>query len=185
VTQTDPDLRDRIADALLTTRRADYADLGVKANHREHRFDARCALCTYDVDALADAVMAELRRLAGEAQQDKPAVDRAAVYAEVADRLAADAERGDKEGLMRIYRRSAAKQVRAWADELARETQQEPTQDGEEPTWSDTCPHCKSWYTTSEPGAHEASCPKRPAAEQLTAVARSGQPETDPEARRG
>jgi hypothetical protein len=60
VNQTDPDLRDRIADALLTTRRADYADLGVKANHREHRFDARCALCTYDVDALADAVLAVL-----------------------------------------------------------------------------------------------------------------------------
>jgi hypothetical protein len=58
---TNPDtLRDRIADALLTTRRTDYADLGVKANHRQHRFDARCALCTYDVDALADAVLAVL-----------------------------------------------------------------------------------------------------------------------------
>ncbi|MFF7329713.1 hypothetical protein [Streptomyces sp. NPDC008150] len=53
-------LRDRIADALLTTRRTDYADLDVKANHRQHRYDARCALCAYDVDALADAVLAVL-----------------------------------------------------------------------------------------------------------------------------
>ncbi|GHH30089.1 hypothetical protein [Streptomyces rubradiris] len=53
-------LRGRIAEVLLTTRRADYADLGVKANHREYRFDARCALCTYDVEALADAVLAVL-----------------------------------------------------------------------------------------------------------------------------
>ena len=53
-------LRDRIAGALLTTRRTDYADLNVKADHRNHRFDARCALCTYDVDALAVAVLAVL-----------------------------------------------------------------------------------------------------------------------------
>ncbi|WP_405925458.1 hypothetical protein [Streptomyces sp. NBC_00035] len=59
---------------------------------------------------LADAVLAVL-----------PATtDRAAVYTEVADRLAADAERGEKEGFTRIYRRSAAKQVREWADELRR-----------------------------------------------------------------
>lgn len=43
---------------------------------------------------------------------------RAAVYAEVAERLAADAEQGDKEGFTRIYRRSAAKQVREWGDLL-------------------------------------------------------------------
>ncbi|MBB5932354.1 hypothetical protein [Streptomyces echinatus] len=53
-------LRDRIAEALLTTRRTDYADLNVKADHRNHRFDARCALCAYDVDALTDAVLAVL-----------------------------------------------------------------------------------------------------------------------------
>ncbi|MBE4790986.1 hypothetical protein [Streptomyces caniscabiei] len=47
------------------------------------------------------------------------AADRAAVYREVADRLAADAEQGAKEGLTRIYRRSAAQQVRDWADEAA------------------------------------------------------------------
>ncbi|MGW4042998.1 hypothetical protein [Streptomyces sp. NPDC004721] len=50
----------------------------------------------------------------------QPPADQAAVYAEVADRLAADAEQGDKEGLTRIYRRSAAKQVRDWANELRR-----------------------------------------------------------------
>jgi len=55
-----PTLRDRITEALLTTRRTDYADLNVKADHRNHRFDARCALCTYDVDALTDAVLAVL-----------------------------------------------------------------------------------------------------------------------------
>jgi hypothetical protein len=49
-----------------------------------------------------------------------PAIaDRAAIYAEVADRLAADAEQGDKDGLTRIYRRSAARKVRDWAAEQA------------------------------------------------------------------
>ncbi|WP_055694672.1 hypothetical protein [Streptomyces prasinopilosus] len=50
-------LRDHIAEALLTTRRTDYEG---KADHRQHRYDARCALCAYDVDALANAVMAVL-----------------------------------------------------------------------------------------------------------------------------
>ncbi|MFI5880887.1 hypothetical protein [Streptomyces sp. NPDC051554] len=45
--------------------------------------------------------------------------DRAAIYAEVADRLAADAEQGDKEGFTRIYHRAAAFQVRMWGTELA------------------------------------------------------------------
>ncbi|MFJ4787624.1 hypothetical protein [Streptomyces sp. NPDC088794] len=58
-----------------------------------------------------------------------PATDRATVYTEVADRLAVDAEQGDKEGLTRIYRRSAARQVRRWADELAGEARQDPTPD--------------------------------------------------------
>lgn len=56
-----------------------------------------------------------------------PPADQADVYTEVADRLAADAEQGEKEGFTRIYRRSAAKQVRDWAAELRRvagETQQ-------------------------------------------------------------
>ena len=65
-------LRERIADVLLTTRRTDYADLGVQADHRRHRFDARCALCTYDVDALADAVLAVLPE-----PGDQAAVERA------------------------------------------------------------------------------------------------------------
>ncbi|MET7746560.1 hypothetical protein [Streptomyces sp. NPDC005385] len=47
--------------------------------------------------------------------------DRAAIYAEVAERLAADAERGNKEGLTRIYRRSAAIQVSKWATEISPE----------------------------------------------------------------
>jgi hypothetical protein len=44
-------------------------------------------------------------------------VDRAVVYAEVADRLAADAEKGEKEGFTRIYQRAAATKVREWAAE--------------------------------------------------------------------
>lgn len=53
---------------------------------------------------------------------DQPApVDRAAAYREVADRLATDAQQGNKEGFTRIYRRSAATQVRQWADEFAPE----------------------------------------------------------------
>lgn len=80
-------LRDRIAAALLTTRRADYADLGVKANHRQHNFDVRCALCTYDVDSLADAVLAVLSE-----PTDQAAVPAAALR-EAADRLDAHMER--------------------------------------------------------------------------------------------
>ncbi|MCX5239747.1 hypothetical protein OG824_31560 [Streptomyces prunicolor] len=57
----------------------------------------------------ADAVLAVL----------PASVDRAAIYAEVADRLAADAEQGDKEGFTRIYHRAAASQVREWGAELA------------------------------------------------------------------
>lgn len=54
---------------------------------------------------------------------------RADVYREVADRLAADAEQGEKEGFTRIYRRSAAKQVREWADELRRVAGEAPGPD--------------------------------------------------------
>lgn len=53
----DGELRDRIAEALFTTRRTDYEG---KADHLQHRYDARCALCAYDVDALTDAVLAVL-----------------------------------------------------------------------------------------------------------------------------
>src|SRR5690606_8846140 len=66
----------------------------------------------------ADAVLAAL---------PEPA-DRAAIYAEVAERLATDAEQGDKDGLTRTYRRSAAKQVREWADRLRRVADETATQ---------------------------------------------------------
>jgi hypothetical protein len=65
-------LRERITDALLTTRRTDWEG---KADHRNHRYDARCALCAYDVDALADAVLAVL----------PVPTDRAAVLTEAAE----------------------------------------------------------------------------------------------------
>lgn len=50
-------LRETVAAALVTTRRTDYEGT---ADHRNHRYDARCALCAGDVDALADAVAAAL-----------------------------------------------------------------------------------------------------------------------------
>jgi len=50
------------------------------------------------------------------------AADRAAIYAEVADRLAVDAELGEKEGFTRIYQRATAKKVREWASEPVPET---------------------------------------------------------------
>ena len=53
-----PDLRQRIEHALLTTRRTDYPGM---ANHAGHRFDARCALCTQDVDALTEALLAAMQ----------------------------------------------------------------------------------------------------------------------------
>lgn len=68
------DLRDRIDEALYTTRRTDYEGT---ANHREHRYDARCALCAGDADALTAALLAVL---------PEPA-DRAAILTEAADEL--------------------------------------------------------------------------------------------------
>lgn len=94
------DLRDRIADVLA---HGDAEKWGTKVPAEDHPF-WRIYL------AQADAVLAVLPEPDG----------RAAVYAEVADRLATDAEKGEKEGFTRIYRRSAAKQVRNWADELRR-----------------------------------------------------------------
>ncbi|MEV0475499.1 hypothetical protein [Streptomyces prunicolor] len=44
--------------------------------------------------------------------------DQAAVMREVADRLAIDAEQGQKEGFTRVYQRAAAAKVRGWADEV-------------------------------------------------------------------
>ncbi|MFB6787650.1 hypothetical protein ACFCWT_13340 [Streptomyces olivaceus] len=48
-------LRETVAAALVTTRRTGYDGA---ADHRRHRYDARCALCAGDVDALAAAVTA-------------------------------------------------------------------------------------------------------------------------------
>jgi hypothetical protein len=90
----------------------------------------------------ADAVLAVLPE----------AADRAAIYAEVAERLATDAEQGDKDGLTRIYRRSAAKQVREWADRLRRVADETATETPAAPTPThlgnkanaEDCPACKA-----------------------------------------
>ena len=98
------DLRYRIAEVLYTTRRTDYEGA---ANHREHRYDARCALCAGDVDALTAALLAvlpdptaELLQAQAEAHQYRtalqgaarrtaahpdPAANRAAILTEAAD----------------------------------------------------------------------------------------------------
>jgi hypothetical protein len=101
----------------------------------------------------ADAVLAVL---------PEPA-DRAAIYAEVAERLATDAEQGDKDGLTRIYRRSAAKQVREWADRLRRVADETAT---ETPAPDDrrlhACTQFGTWFDRSicaEPcGAMHTRC---------------------------
>lgn len=54
---TDTTLRHRVAEAMRTTRREGYEGA---AKHGEHRYDARCALCAADVDALTAAVLAVL-----------------------------------------------------------------------------------------------------------------------------
>ncbi|MFZ4206801.1 hypothetical protein ACOZE4_18385 [Streptomyces griseoincarnatus] len=55
-------LREQIDEVLVTTRRTDYEG---KADHRQHQYDARCALCAGDVDALTEALTsAVLRRMA-------------------------------------------------------------------------------------------------------------------------
>jgi hypothetical protein len=59
-------LWDRIEDALLTTRRTDYEGA---ADHRQHRYDARCALCAGDVDALTGAVVGVLPADSSEAHR--------------------------------------------------------------------------------------------------------------------
>lgn len=80
------------------------------------------------------------------------ATGRAAVYVEVAERLAADAEQGDKDGLTRIYRRSAARQVRAWGEELRRLAGGQPTPDTEGRRKWCKCRSCWGWFVEEHPG---------------------------------
>jgi hypothetical protein len=130
----------------------------------------------------ADAVLAVL----------PASVDGATVYAEVADRLAADAEQGAKEGFTRIYRRSAAKQVREWGEELRRAAEAGPADtvgqdDGEEtggglrysedvcPGFPDRCPNIRA--VEPDPPIHyggiRCGCAhKQPAAAQQPKEAR-------------
>ncbi|WP_405924894.1 hypothetical protein [Streptomyces sp. NBC_00035] len=67
-------LCDRISEALLTTRRTGYEGA---AKHGVHGYDARCALCAGDVDALVDAVLAALP-----AATDRNALERVRDYLE-------------------------------------------------------------------------------------------------------
>ena len=93
------------------------------------RLEERLLGCCQECNACAAIARDLAAEMAAAAQQQPGAEapsDRAAIYREIADRLAADAEKGDKEGLTRIYRRSAATQVRAWADELLGPVVQQP-----------------------------------------------------------
>jgi hypothetical protein len=157
----------------------------------------------------AATATAELRRLAGEAQQDEAPVDRTAVYAEAADRLAAKYSDDDP----------AVEDMRLWAEEArtAREAQQDPTQDDTLPAgpWEisyhqmsparlnpGVCicglgpaavvhnepPHaCSSRLTAPHQVPVAGLCTlchhhETAACHTPTAVARPGQPETEPEA---
>jgi hypothetical protein len=223
--------RERIVDALLTTSRADYPyrsghekwDHHKHGDRPGHSYAISCALCTGDVDALADAVLAvvpapdnraavllwaadqidagwfttaatataELRRLAGEVQQDEERGICTCAAAGVT--LLPPGHYGD-------------------CPECPREVQQDPTQDGEE-----AHPPQHAWRVeTRDPLANEwapgSHFPRRQAAveryetanrtaplwrdgtpverrivretttytvEEPTAVARPGQPETE------
>lgn len=100
-------------------------------------------------DEMVDELNETIAELTQRATRAEPPADRSAVYAEVADRLAADAEQGDKEGFTRIYRRSAAKQVREWGEELRRlaaDAQPEPPR-----RWC-KCRTCWGWFVEAHPG---------------------------------
>lgn len=58
-----PNLTDRFAAVLVSTSRADWPEHGPTGLHGTgHRYDARCALCTGDVEALAAALAAAITR---------------------------------------------------------------------------------------------------------------------------
>ena len=82
----------------------------------QQHFEDACLVCDCG-DYLEPQSAREVIARYQQAVKRKPG-DRPAVYAEVADRLAADAEQGAKDGLTRIYRRAAAAQVREWGHEL-------------------------------------------------------------------
>jgi hypothetical protein len=139
-------LRDRIAEALMQ-----WAEGNNSPKYTSMR---RPETVVQNAYSRADAVLAVLPE----------AADRAAIYAEVAERLATDAEQGDKDGLTRIYRRSAAKQVREWADQVRRMADETATTETgcwcghpEDRHWigatnmpfSDGCHDCRGWN-----GAH-------------------------------
>jgi hypothetical protein len=146
-------LRERIAEALLTTRRSDYAEYGVKANHRQHRFDARCALCTYDVDALADAVLDAL-----------PSPDqRSAVRAEIDWIIEHCPEHGCVEPETEVCHCEIAERLRR----LAGEAQQEPTPDGTE-----AHPPHHRWYVETRDGLADEWAPGMRLTDRAEAVER-------------
>ncbi|MFD4558996.1 hypothetical protein ACFWP5_32535 [Streptomyces sp. NPDC058469] len=80
---------------------------------------------------------------------------RAAVLRETADRLATDAEQGQKEGFTRIYQRAAATKVRGWADETGPRTVAELSRC--------TCDYIAEPWISMD---HAPDCPVRPSETQ-------------------
>ena len=113
-------LRAAIEEALLTTRRTGYDGA---AAHGQHRYDARCALCAADVEALTEAVV---RRVLGtpttNTETPAPAVDRATVLTEAAD--AADTVAAGLRGDSAVGAYAVMQDHYRMADEAAAEAQQ-------------------------------------------------------------
>ncbi|MFI9622124.1 hypothetical protein ACIG8S_24760 [[Kitasatospora] papulosa] len=117
-------LRAAIEEALLTTRRTGYDGA---AAHGQHRYDARCALCAADVEALTEAVV---RRVLGtpttNTETPAPAADLPAVLREAADDLTAlaapDSERGTGVRWAADHLRHKADQVDTGGDDEVDDT---------------------------------------------------------------
>ncbi|MFC8207981.1 hypothetical protein [[Kitasatospora] papulosa] len=147
-------LRAAIEEALLTTRRTGYDGA---AAHGQHRYDARCALCAADVEALTEAVV---RRVLGtpttNTETPAPAVDRATVLTEAAD--AADTVAAGLRGDSAVGAYAVMQDLYRMADEAAAEAQQPAPAVTEEPTPKppstatlladpcDACQHTLNWH---------------------------------------
>lgn len=127
-------LRDRIAAALL----ARIKQATVSKAHPHDAFTSLLAATEYD---LADAVLAVL----------PPPADRGAVLLWAADRIDAETRQLKADEVLEPDKFRPCRDASAQLRRMAAEAQ---------PPTSATCPHCKRWYVTSEPGAHEAACPQ-------------------------
>ncbi|WP_405960776.1 hypothetical protein OG235_27825 [Streptomyces sp. NBC_00024] len=148
------------------------AAVPVAAPPTTEQTEARCAVCRRSGDGSHPAVCFP----------PAPA-DRAATFREAAELVAALDRR--KIGIVADTIKDAWEEGRdECADLLRRLAVEAEPDDG--PTWSDICPRCNRWYTTSEPGAHEKACQKQLTVEAEQAGGPSrGATEPQPEAQTG